>query len=103
VDIAWIVQPDGRVQRVNVPNWNMAAQMNPRLALGYTPERDANWPIDFSQALAEFVVHRGSSPDRQAIAILMTEIPTQNPRRPYIEKRLRFANFVQLSMNGRSG
>ncbi|MBK7687399.1 MAG: YjbH domain-containing protein [Rhodocyclaceae bacterium] len=85
VDMAWIVQPDGRVQRVNVANWNMAAQDEPAPgAWIWAPERDANWPNDFSQALAEFVATQGvssaiSASDCNASA---TEIATQSNRDP---------------------
>ncbi|MBK9624913.1 MAG: capsule biosynthesis GfcC family protein [Rhodocyclaceae bacterium] len=103
VDIAWIVQPDGRVQRVNVANWNMAAQDEPAPgAWIWAPERDANWPSDFSQALAEFVATQGVSSARSAsdCNAPATEIPTQSnrdrARDPYISSNdWGFAGLMQ--------
>ena len=62
VDVAWVVQPDGHVQRANVSAWNMGEQDEPAPgAWIWAPERDANWPSDFSQMLAEFVATQGLS------------------------------------------
>jgi len=60
VDIAWIVQPDGQVQRYGVASWNRQAQGEPAPGAAiWAPERDSGWPEWFSAKLVQFFATQG--------------------------------------------
>ncbi len=67
VDWAWVVQPDGRVQRSAVALWNAEAQDEPAPgAWIWAPPRDGGWSEAFSSALAQFLATQGPAPDINA-------------------------------------
>jgi hypothetical protein len=59
---AWVVQPDGVVQKVKVGLWNRMAQQPPAPgAWIWAPERGAGWPESLSARLASFFATQGPS------------------------------------------
>lgn len=55
-DTAWIVQPDGRVQRFGIATWNAEPQSDPAPgAWIWAPRRGGGWSEDFSDRLATFL------------------------------------------------
>ena len=59
---AWVVQPDGRVQRVGLNLWNMAQQDQPAPgAWLWVPRRGSALPQAFSQRWAEWLATQGVS------------------------------------------
>jgi len=61
-DDAWVVQPDGVVQKVNVGLWNRTAQQPPAPgAWIWAPDRSAGWPESLSVRLASFFATQGPS------------------------------------------
>ncbi len=60
VDQAWIVQPDGVVERFAIARWNRQSQDEPAPGSWiWAPARDAGWPEDFSAGLAAFLATQG--------------------------------------------
>jgi membrane-associated phospholipid phosphatase len=56
VDVAWLIQPDGRVELVQLNDWNARAQSEPAPgARIWAPARDSVWPTSFSAELATFL------------------------------------------------
>ncbi|PIT74724.1 YjbH domain-containing protein [Limnohabitans sp. JirII-31] len=59
---AWVVQPDGRVQRVGLDLWNMAEQDQPAPgAWLWVPQRGSQLPEAFSLGWAEWLATQGVS------------------------------------------
>src|SRR5207244_403346 len=63
IDWAWLVQPDGRMQRFGVASWNAETQDEP--APGAWLWGDTGWPERFSERLAAFLATQGPAPDPQ--------------------------------------
>ncbi len=64
IDTAWIVQPDGRVFRFGIADWNQEAQDEPAPgAWLWAPARDRGWPATVSEMLARFLATQGPAPD----------------------------------------
>jgi hypothetical protein len=63
-DWAWIVQPDGRVERYGVAAWNRERQDEPAPgAWIWAPSRRAGYPDRLSDSLARFLATQGPAPD----------------------------------------
>jgi hypothetical protein len=61
-DEAWVVQPDGVVQKVRVGLWNRTEQQPPAPgAWIWAPDRSAGWPESLSVRLARFFATQGPS------------------------------------------
>lgn len=77
VDWAWIVQPDGRIQRFGISGWNLTSQNEPAPgAWIWMPTRTSDWPEEVSARLAEFLATQGPAPDladEQAMGVATTE------------------------------
>ncbi|MGE5526742.1 MAG: YjbH domain-containing protein [Rhodospirillaceae bacterium] len=68
-DWAWVAQPDGRVQRFGIANWNREKQ--DELAPGawiWAPGRNSGWPEAFSEKLISFLATQGPAPDVIGVA-----------------------------------
>ena len=64
IDLAWIVQPDGRVFRYGIAAWNEEKQGE--LAPGawiWAPARNSGWPERFSDRFARFIATIGPALD----------------------------------------
>ena len=74
-DWAWIAQPDGRIQRYGVAEWNEESQDLPAPgAWIWGPARDSGWPERFSEKLIRFLATQGPAPDS-----LKAEVGRQKP------------------------
>lgn len=63
-DIAWIAQPDGRVQRFGIAAWNRQTQDEPAPgAWIWGPPRDGGWPEQVSYQLISFLATQGPAAD----------------------------------------
>src|SRR5204862_7590415 len=63
-DWAWVVQPDGQVQRYGIAPWNQEAQDEPAPgAWIWAPARDLSIPESLSDRLAQFLATHGPAPD----------------------------------------
>src|SRR5579859_1243193 len=63
-DWAWLVQPDGQVERYGVASWNQEAQDEPAPgAWIWAPSRDLRIPERLSDRLAHFLATQGPAPD----------------------------------------
>ena len=75
-DMAWIVQPDGRVQRFGIATWNAEPQSEPAPgAWIWAPRRSAAWPEDFSDRLATFLATQSPTPIAARAAPTQTTTP----------------------------
>lgn len=64
VDWAWLVQPDGHVERYGIAPWNREAQDEPAPgAWIWAPARDSRIPEQVSDRLAQFLATQGPAPD----------------------------------------
>jgi hypothetical protein len=74
-DVAWVAQPDGRVQRFGIAAWNREVQS--AIAPGawlWAPPRHGGWREDFSIQLITFLATQGPAPDSTPVsAIRQTE------------------------------
>ncbi|MDR2196320.1 MAG: YjbH domain-containing protein, partial [Gallionellaceae bacterium] len=59
-DWAWIVQPDGKIQRFGVASWNLEAQDEPAPGAWLWA---GDWPEKLSEQLATFLATQGIAPD----------------------------------------
>lgn len=66
-DWAWVVQPDGKIQRFGVASWNLETQDEPAPgAWIWAPSRDGGWPERLSQRLTAFLATQGPASDAVA-------------------------------------
>lgn len=80
VDWAWLAQPDGRVQRFGVANWNREAQDEPAPgAWVWAPPRNDGFSEHLSQSLITFLASQGPAPDPDA-GVLASPV-TSAPKR----------------------
>lgn len=67
VDLAWMAQPDGRVQRFGIASWNREEQDEPAPgAWIWAPPRDGGWPEEVSHRLISFLATQGPAADDPA-------------------------------------
>ena len=65
-DWAWVAQPDGRVERFGIANWNQTAQDPPAPgAWIWAPPRHLRMPERFSEQLIRFLATQGPAPDAE--------------------------------------
>lgn len=81
IDVVWIAQADGRVQRYGVALWNREAQDEPAPgAWLWAPPRHGGWNEKFSERLIRFLATQGPAPDpdgaRTVEATALTSAPT---------------------------
>jgi membrane-associated phospholipid phosphatase len=70
IDLAWIAQPDGRIQRFGVARWNREPQDEPAPgAWLWGPSRGSGFPEWLSERLIEFLATQGPAPDGGSIAL----------------------------------
>ena len=63
-DVAWVAQPDGRVQRHGVAAWNSEVQDEPAPgAWLWGPPRNSGWNEEVSYRLISFLATQGPAPD----------------------------------------
>ena len=69
-DWAWVAQPDGRIERYGIAEWNRQPQDLPAPgAWIWAPPRNAGWPEWFSEKLIRFLSWQGPAPDRSAAKV----------------------------------
>lgn len=71
IDWAWVVQPDGKMQRFGVASWNLEVQGEPAPgAWIWAPPRDGGWPEHLSHQLIAFLATQGPAPDTESMAVV---------------------------------
>ena len=81
IDLAWIAQPDGRIQRFGVARWNREAQDEPAPgAWLWGPSRGGGFPEQLSERLIEFLASQGPAPDGYSIALPAPRSPAPKSR-----------------------
>ena len=83
-DWAWVVQPDGRVQRFGVATWNRQQQDEPAPgAWIWAPSRNSGWPEKVSHPLVAFLATQGPAPDPKgrAVSSADAELPARSRTR----------------------
>ncbi len=64
IDWAWVVQPDGKVSRFGIANWNIQKQAEPAPgAWIWMPLRQDKWAGGLSAELSEFLATQGIAPE----------------------------------------
>jgi membrane-associated phospholipid phosphatase len=77
-DIAWLAQPDGRVQRHRIALWNRESQDEPAPGTWiWAPPRGSGWPESFSERLIRFLATQGPAADRDRAS--PRELPRSEP------------------------
>lgn len=77
VDWAWVAQPDGRIERYGIANWNLSAQDPPAPgAWIWAPPRTLRLPERFSEQLIRFLATQGPAPDTD-VQVNAASLPDQ--------------------------
>ncbi len=93
VDVAWVVQADGHVQRARLAEWNASPQDPPTPgAVIWSPRREVGWPLLLSERLARFLATQAPGS-----AVLVAGLAMAPAEAPYVPAAFKLSSQLSLA------